>query len=1268
MPLPLPPADSVDLLPFDSSEWDWKAFERFCLGLVEAQPDVEDAHLYGTRGEKQRGIDILAKLKDGRTRSYQCRKWQSYTKTNAKSTVEDTEINADEHVILVACEVGTSVRDYIAGLDGWTLLDKEDLSQGVRAIEQRERARRLVEDTFTVHWRRAFLGPSGPLCFHETDDYFGSLLDETHLFRHTWALVGRSELIAEIQQQLANRNARVLVMVGRGGIGKTRVLRELADVHKSSRTVLFADDQIPLTAESVEELPWTGPLVIVDDAHRRDDLGALISAATQRQNHLTLVLATRPHRADELRSRLSLAGLAPEQVWISDPLDNLPTQDVRALAVQALGPEYEHLAEHLAAATADCPLVTVIGGQLLTQQAVAPELLERHAEFRMIVLDRFRDEMLGKLGEEIDAAAAREALVLISALGPLSMENARAIERMSTDLHIEEHELRALLSGLEQAGVLTARGRLRRIVPDVLADHILHRACVDRQGHPTGRAEGLLARYGEVAIVPVLRNLAELDWRIGQDEYADTALLEAFWSGLREEFLNGDADDRLLIIQLIKPVARLAPAPVFEIVKDALAHPSAPATARPFGNELTDMDVRRALPELLGSIALTPRFLPEALDLLWQLGSKDTRRLPPNTDHALRQIQSLASYELPLLFPRAVLKLAERALQDDTDCLAQSPLEMLEPLLARECEITRAVDTGIQISAFPISAKATADIRAAIRAILIAQATKGGSRDRVIAARLLSEALVPPLGVFGRSVSEAELEEWHEDQLANLDAVETVMKNTEDPHVRLNLRTTLGWHAEGSAWEDVGERAKQLSELPATQQEILAGALRNPIDVMDQEGSTARLNTLAQTLATETESTDELAALLDTEIAVINTLPEGAAVANASPLLIALDDVDPELAEDLARWCTANPDRALAQFGGTLLAVVRSRSRDATYGLIEGLRGGEVPARRQLADYLFNGTWFGDSNAPEAEMLRELVADEDLNVVNLALHAVLRLAQVNPELAIDIALASDIHSRNALAEALCMAISRITGRLQADQVPIVLDKLRVVPRLGYYAHEVLSRLSPHHRDEVLTFLLDRANAGGEIRGVSSHDNDIDLLGGATGEELLVLLRRVRDALLDGSPRLQFEAGNLYWRLAGEQDAALTVLQEWLAGIDEEQVDTALMLMANMPWDVTLTHPQFVEATLNAAHARSADSLAKVAGALLSVATAYGDQSRTMGEPPSRHVRLRDEGRARAKGFNPGSPTGQFYETVVTRAEARLREAEQEDEEYSEIGP
>ena len=439
-----------------------------------------------------------------------------------------------------------------------------------------------------------------------------------------------------------------------------------------------------------------------------------------------------------------------------------------------------------------------------------------------------------------------------------------------------------------------------------------------------------------------------------------------------------------------------------------------------------------------------------------------------------------------------------------------------------------------------------------------------------------------------------------------------------------------------------------------------------PGGVLDQDGSQAKLLEEFESMLTIAESADALAEQLDTQIGAITDLPEGT-VANAGPLLFAFAEADLELGEGLARWCVANPDRPLAQFGGTLLAVLSSHDREATYGLLEGLRAGDVSARRQLADYLGVGTWFGTPDAPETGMLRELVADKDLSVVYMSLQAVLGLAQVNPALAIDIAIASDIHAHNALAETLCMVISRITEHLRPCHVPLLLDKLRPVPKLDYQAQEVLSKLSPRHRDEILGFLLDRAGAGGEIRGPSDHANNIDLLGGAIGEELLGLLRRVRDAVLKPSRRLRHEASGLYWRLATNQDAALTVLLEWLTGTDEHKVDVVLELMREMPWQVPLTYPQFVEATLNAAHERGTASLAKVGGALLSIAVIDGDQSRTMSEAPERHIRLRDDGRELAERFAVESPARQFYETVVARAEASLCEAELEDEEHPELG-
>ena len=71
-------------------------------------------------------------------------------------------------------------------------------------------------------------------------------------------------------------------------------------------------------------------------------------------------------------------------------------EEVTELGRQALGPEFASLAEQLAAATWDCPLVTVVGGKLLAEKAIEPELLERDEEFRDTVLVRFRDILVGE--------------------------------------------------------------------------------------------------------------------------------------------------------------------------------------------------------------------------------------------------------------------------------------------------------------------------------------------------------------------------------------------------------------------------------------------------------------------------------------------------------------------------------------------------------------------------------------------------------------------------------------------------------------------------------------------------------------------------------------------------------------------------------------------------------------------------------------------------------------------------------------------------------
>lgn len=48
------------VLRLNDPELEWKRFERFCLDLARALPEVADAHLYGTAARASRGSTSIA--------------------------------------------------------------------------------------------------------------------------------------------------------------------------------------------------------------------------------------------------------------------------------------------------------------------------------------------------------------------------------------------------------------------------------------------------------------------------------------------------------------------------------------------------------------------------------------------------------------------------------------------------------------------------------------------------------------------------------------------------------------------------------------------------------------------------------------------------------------------------------------------------------------------------------------------------------------------------------------------------------------------------------------------------------------------------------------------------------------------------------------------------------------------------------------------------------------------------------------------------------
>lgn len=1269
----------VDLLPLDAEEWEWKRFERFCVAFVKALPDVRHAYLYGGPGEDQAGIDVVAELEDGRTRVYQCRKRKAFGPKAVEKTIAEAEFEADEYVIAVTRNVSRQVRDVVRKQPDWQLLDREDVCQALRADIDRDRARNIVEDAFDVAWRRAFLGPSGPLVFVEPDQYFAPFYEENALFRHTWQLVGRGDVLNTLIDGASASEVRAVVLPGRGGIGKTRVLGALSE-RLADRRVLFVSDSAVLTPEDVESLPFAESVVVVDDAHRRDDLPALFAEVIRRPEPVTVVLATRPQRIDELQGDLVRSGFSPERIRVLDPLGDLGEADVEALAREALGPEHAERSEALAHATSDCPLVTVVGGQLLAQRAVASELLERQPDFRAAVLDRWRDEIVGRLSDRVDPETAAVVLRQVAALAPVSVEDEPTLAAMASEVQVRVPQLRSVMGELEVAGLLLGRGRLRRIVPDVLADHILHRACLDATGHPTGYADELVQRYASVSLTSLLRNLAELDWRIGETAGSST-LLEEVWGDLQQVFVDADAAGRVRILELVRPAAIFQPSRVIDLVERALAEPATPAEVPvPFGFDVSDDDVRRVLPDLLRAAGLHPQHAKRVLALLWEMGRDRAGQLHSDPSHPIRVTHELGGYEQTQIHNEALIDLVERLIEspDALDAHHWSPLSLLEPLLQREGTRLRAAGFGFQVGSYQVLAEPTAAVRARALDVLESQAREGSARNRRLAAGLLGEGLTQPRGIDGQRPSREHFDQWLPQQLDLLRRLEPLLHEA-DPLVRMQLRREVGWYARHGVWPDAKELAQAVVSAAAGLDERVLEAIAYPWDhSLDFDDIQAHVRDVAGELADLLDDDEALAERLDG--AIVSLTAAGEANVEPHSLLAFLADRSPARATGLVRWMLANPDRPLAGGLHTLLTGLRRATPGESTAALQVLGRGDVAERRQLAAFLAGGAWFEDATSQELDVLRLLLRDEDIMVRANALLAVLRFGTVDRPQAIELALAADLGTHAQLADYFSQTLRDEHAELSEEQGTLALEKLAPIDALDWSAGQLLVRLGEDAPARVVEFLVERAQRGREpdFEPVAHDGIQGDLLSGADDDEYLRLLRRVRQAAHDTDDALvRHHLGSVFWQLDRDVDACLLVLHEWLSTGDDDQVAAAASLLWQMPfgrlrgsekredaWVALLRRPWFVVDLIQRAEEHGGRVQDRVDEVLRAVLTA-GTYGRSMGGIDPRWKRTHDETSALARMLPQGAPAQQFFASLEVYAKRQLDEDELEDEEYGE---
>jgi hypothetical protein len=1281
----------------------WEAFEIFCLDFIARFLKPQEIYRYGTQGDDQEGIDIVADLMNGEKWAFQCKQWQRFHKGDAIKVIKQAEgFEADRYILLLSRVAGVEVRKVIADATAWEVWDVQDISRKVREllIDSPEAARRLVRDHFHPEWQNAFLGISKLTPFISSEDFFLPWLNTGNLFNHAWKLEGRNDSLKSLQDFVTS-SEKVAILPGRGGIGKTKLLYEFAKTFDSPFSLWFVEDGISVTPENADRLPLRPCLIVVDDAHRREqDIITLCKLIHNRirSNHpeIKLVLSSRPYAIQFLQSQLDREEI---DYLTLDELKELSRSEMKALAHQAIGQDYAHFADQLAAIAYDSPLVTVVGGQLLVDRAIPLNLLERNEDFRRKVLNRFKEVRLGQISEQIHPEICKKILALLAAAAPIQVINEQFQQVASEFIGVDKTTLIRSLGILEQAGVLLRKGKNLRITPDVLADHILHEACLTEQGESTGYAQEIFEAFREIYPTQVLRNLAELDWRVSFSSGQETNLIENILLNLKEKFKQASNSDRCFLLSLIKEIAYYQPKHSLDIVKFIIHRP----TTNPEDKNIPDTYVLSKLPEILHRISYTLDYLPICCDLLWQIGRDDANKTRYDTPESIRVLINLAKYGInkSLKFINwPVLEAIERWLQEpNAHDHIYSPLDILDSFLEKEIEHNDYNGNTVVISNYLLenhddTKKIRSKALGLIKELLKSNNTKIYLRILKSLEKALKE-LRDQSGQYTHVLNHR----WESEQLDILEIIQSLVTQNTEPIVQLKTIDVLDWYAQHSHSKVVRKKTKNIiSSIPKTDNLKLTGVLSNHYDwdgrdesfynLSWQERDSHRdktINSLITKFLEKYPSPQEGIRILNERIQSISE--SGSSI--STRFLELLSKQEPNYSLIVCEKILNLGDCPLSPHMASMLFRLRNFDvEQATKIFQTAIDSGISSFCSSFAKSFW--AWENNFNAEEFyEIIQKLLNHPDLEVKKASIGSLTTLMQSQPQLAISLALSVELNEDSELAEKLFQIFSNNTiyNSLTESELRIFLEKLELINDLhGYYISDFLVSTSQIISFSVLQLILKRIKISVEKDDSlyeplpsNYHENFLHNLSKYEEyeeyKEYKDMLRQIRELwfncqsqvessrLITFYKELYTEASLICIEKSGRDftldvtPASIELLEEWIQTGEDEKIRASAKLISGLNnrlnSDFIFQYLDIVEKLLEQAYQVGDECYEYVFSHLFS-SSVYRLRSGVLGKPFPEDIAMRDQASIIANQRFKGSPVHKFFQSLVKEAESRIK--------------
>jgi hypothetical protein len=815
---PRPPVQPLrECLPFQDSAFGWDTFEDFFCDFLNAQPvivlndngieiskRVIRARPFGRKGDSQYGIDLLAEMEGGEEWDFQCKHYKSWGPEKTSGAIAAYKRDAPRRFLLVTRDVSEECHDIVKANPGWSLWDAREINRRFRELEVLKAAR-ILFIRFGPGWAEAFFGISGDGPLIGADAKFERFLRRDIRFHHRHALIGRTRHVELLDEFVRDEKARVLIFTGRGGLGKSRLLlhwsRNFNERHPD-HSLLFLSEKCADFGPSLQAARQ--PVTIAfDDAHRLDDVRRALFHEIPRREGIKLVLSLRPGPLGQVMQELLGAGFDSTEIITSEPIKPLTSAQSMDLVDAALNPQFVKHRQFLRAASRDCPLIAVIGAELINLGTLTSGDLLNEKELQRRVFESLLDDA-NPVRERFGAQQTDDFLRLLSLLGPVKLDSAFFAKAAPFIALPNADQVSHLRDALDAVGLLHTTGAGTRVTPDLLSDHLAYTACYDHTGQSRTFAERLLEHFSPDEFPKLMQHLAEAEWRATDDKPDTASVVEPLWQWFCARFEGSPFHARATQIQEWANIAYLQPRRSLELAELAVSLTTAPPGEDwmvAFGMN-THQQLLDSLPAMLKGVAEHhPEYVARCFDLFWELGRDKPSPSGNDKSHPIAVISEVVSFKhwKSLQICDSALAWFERVLAGgDARNFMNEPgwsfYSFFEPIFATSVEDNWSSGHTFHMRSILLSLSNTAQFRQRVLAMC----------RKVLALRdaLLASQLVPVLRSgcdiarlsFSGSPPQKFNDEWEIERLESLAVLEEMAREFSEPIIHFQIRQVLMHH------------------------------------------------------------------------------------------------------------------------------------------------------------------------------------------------------------------------------------------------------------------------------------------------------------------------------------------------------------------------------------------------------------------------------------------------------------------------------------------